>query len=118
MTPPPAAWIVPDGMISPMPQPALFGFSLNDFAPDSYLWRRGNEIMVSLIIARNPGKGAFSRLLRTIEASGFSVAVPCPLGHMEAILQHKGFVCGYEDDARSGERVEVWRRQQQQGPSS
>lgn len=101
---------LPDGIIRPMPNPALFGFSLSDFTPDSYLWRRGNEILVSLIIAREPGKGAFSRLLRTIEANGFTVAVPCPLGRMEAILQRKGFVCGYEEDKHFGEQVEVWRR--------
>jgi hypothetical protein len=98
-----------DGIIYPAPPPAPWGFSTEDFTPDSYLWRIGDEIIVPLVRARHPGTGAFSRLVRTIERNGKRVAVSTPVGPMKDILRHLGFAEGWVNDPEVG-RVEVWRK--------
>ena len=82
------------------------GFTSDKF--DGYLWRNGQRIMISLIISNQRGKGHLSALFSAIEAQGYRVSVPTPLGHMEAILRRKGFVPHEEDF--NGDICEVWER--------
>ena len=104
----------PDGMIVPAQMPAPFGFSDADWGgvalpPGSYLWKRGGDVLTSMVIARSPGAGAFSRLVRNIEANGCRVLVPTPMGKMPAILKRWGFVRTIGHDEKMG-AVDVWKR--------
>ena len=65
---------------------------LSDWRDDCYLYEGDTEIWCSLMIAKNPGQGAFSRLLHEIARRGKVAVVPCPLGAMTEILRRKGFV--------------------------
>lgn len=62
-----------------------------------------------MIVAKSPGKGHFKALVLAIEASGFVVAVPTPVGAMRRILGKWGFAPHVEDDPDMG-AVEVWSR--------
>ena len=50
-----------------------------------------DALWISLIIARNPGSGDFSKLVKNIEAAGLKVFIPTPFAHMAAILERWGF---------------------------
>jgi hypothetical protein len=82
------------------------GFTSDKF--EGYLWRDGDRVLVSFIVSVESGKGNLSALFAAIEAKGLRVAVPTPLGRMEAILRHKGFVMHIEDF--QGDGCEVWER--------
>jgi len=102
---------IPDGMISPGDAAAdALGFTLDRWSADSYLWRTGDELTCSLMIANEPGKGAFKALVAAIEGAGLKVAVPTPSERMRAILTKWGFVGGWEPWPEMGEDVEIWRR--------
>lgn len=99
-----------DGMIAPGEAPASWGFTAERFAADSYLWKEGNRVMISFIEAKTKGKGHFSALVKAIEADGFKVDVPTPLGQMKSILNRWGWKPRKIEDAQTGETVTVWRR--------
>lgn len=82
-----------------------FGFTADLFG--GWLWIRGNIVVISFIVSKQPGKGHFSALLRTIQAQGFTVHVPSPLGAMEDIVRAKGFRKTVEQDAKLGP-CDVW----------
>lgn len=67
-------------------------FPSADWTEDSYIYVGPTEVWCSLMIAKTPGQGAFSRLLSAIKEQGKTAVVPCPLFQMEKILRKKGFV--------------------------
>ncbi len=77
-----------------------------DWSPDTYFWKSGNNIVLSLLIAAKPGEGALRRLVQQILNSGYGVIVPTALGLMPEILQRWGFGLGVTDF--DGEAVETW----------
>lgn len=83
-------------------------FGLTSDLFDGYLWRKGDQIWVSMIISKEPGQGHFKQVVKNIEDAGYKVVVPCPLGVMPEILKHWGFKPGHVftgDDV-----VEIWTR--------
>ena len=90
------------------PGTAAINFTKERFTGDSYLWRNGDEVWISFIESKEPGKGYFSELVAAMEAHDFNVLVPTPLGKMTAILTHLGFIPQARDI--HGESVEVWER--------
>jgi len=68
-----------------------FGFTEDKFSDDSYLWKTGSTIYISLIFSKHPGEGNFSALIRAIESGGYRVGIPTPLGRMIDVLIHLGF---------------------------
>lgn len=99
------------GAIHPGEAPGHWGFTPQNFSKDSYLWGCENgRIMISFIASFKPGSGAFSKLIKAIEADGYRVAVPTPLGKMQLILAKWGFKPTNEYDTNMGETVEVWMR--------
>jgi hypothetical protein len=101
---------VKEGMIEVGEAPESWGFTKENFAEDSYLWITGNKCTVSFIESKRKGRGLFSSLVKAIEADGFKVEVPTPMGRMKAILMHWGFKVGHEWDAQMNGYVEVWGR--------
>jgi len=83
--------MIADGIIQIGAAPEAWGFTRERFAGDSYLWKDGEVILISFIESVHEGRGHFSALVRAIEASGFRVAVPTPLGKMVAILSRWGW---------------------------
>ena len=68
-----------------------FGFTPDKFSSDSYLWRVDDEIIVSLITSKFPGKGNTRALLEKIREKGFSIMVPTPSARMRYICLSLGF---------------------------
>jgi len=65
------------------------GFTSDRFNPASYLWRSGNTIIVSFIIAKQ--KGAFCRLMKAITGQGFDFEIPAPCSRMREIGEKQGW---------------------------
>lgn len=111
-------WKRADGVIYPGDAPEEWGFTRANFTSGdfgSYLWKSGDRITISVIMAKHRGRGDFSRLVKAIEADGFDVAVPTPLAQMRAILQRWGFVSTEEDfedqfGRKTGAKVEMMVR--------
>ena len=99
-----------DGMIElDNPElPSEWGFTGKRFGTDSYLWKEGNEIWISLVVANAEGSGHFKELVDKIEADGFGVVVPAPYGKLTSILNKWGFKPRTEPFGK--EYREVWRR--------
>jgi len=96
---------IPDGMILPG-DGNPYGFTAERF--DGYLWQLDGAVMISLIVARQPGAGHFRELVETILASGQSVKVPTPFANMQRILAKNGFVETQEYSDVMQDVVEVW----------
>jgi len=73
------------------------GFTSDRFDPHSYLWRTGNTIIISFIIAKQ--KGMFRRLIEAILQSGFDFEIPTPSGRMREIGEkQKWSLCEKPDE--------------------
>jgi len=59
------------------------GFTSDRFFPFSYLWRTGNTIIISFIMARQ--KGMFCQLVKSIQEHGFDFEIPTPCARMKEI---------------------------------
>lgn len=97
------------GIILPDQAPPAWGFTSRRFTPDSYLWKSGDRIIISLITATPEGKGHFRQLIHAIETAGYKVDVPTPIFAMPLILKKWGFVKRIIKDEEMGE-VELWSR--------
>jgi hypothetical protein len=84
-------------------------FTAKRWTPLSYLFRQGDAVYLSAVQATHDGRGYLRDLIRGIEGAGLRVKVPCPLGHMEQILQHYGFVPHLETH-ENFQPVDVWER--------
>jgi hypothetical protein len=94
---------VNDGMIL-LDQNEL-GFTSDKF--DGYLWKKGNDILVSFIISKDEGKGNVRFLFDSILKSGHTVKVPTPFARMRMICERLGFRQEFEHDPMYGEDVEL-----------
>lgn len=65
-----------------------FGFTSDKF--DGYLWQEGDVVTISFIESLHPKQGNLKTLFDTIEAKGFHIVVPTPLGRMIGICQKRG----------------------------
>jgi len=79
-------------------------FTAKRWEPISFLFRIGDEIVVSSVQATHEGRGYLRDLFAGIERAGLRVVVPSPLAHMTEILVHYGFECTEEYS------VDIWRR--------
>jgi hypothetical protein len=64
-------------------------FTSDKFNPASYLWKTGNTIVISFIMAKV--KGAFSQLIKNITAEGFYFEIPTPSKRMREIGEKQGW---------------------------
>jgi hypothetical protein len=104
---------IPDGKVDlDSPIASRWGFLSCVWQRPSYLWinRDIRRVWLSLLLVAHPGRGALTRLIRSIEADGFKVVIPTPLGQMEYILQRWGWRWHWEETAIAGMAVEVWER--------
>lgn len=88
----------------------LLGFTSDKFGKSSYMWKTGNAVWISAIRSIHPGKGDFSRLLKTLDGTGFDIIVPTAFPRMQQILERKGFVFEKIWDAEIEVEVEVWTK--------
>jgi len=73
--------MIPNGIIEIDTEAAkLLWFTSDRFDPASYLWKRGNTIIVSVIISKQ--KGMFCQLIKTIQELGFDFEIPTPSQRM------------------------------------
>jgi len=79
-----------DGIINIDTEPArLLEFTSDKFNPASYLWKTGDTIVISFIMAKI--KGAFSQLIKNITAQGFYFEIPTPSSRMREIGEKQGW---------------------------
>lgn len=84
------------------------GFTSDKFEKDSYLWRVGNKIVISLIFSIEENKGYLTQLFQGIEDAGYRISVPTPLPKMEAYLMKRGFEMHIENGSFGD--YEVWEK--------
>jgi hypothetical protein len=65
------------------------GFTSDKFNPASWLWRTGNTITISFIVASK--KGAFCQLMKAIAEQGFDFEIPTPSPRMLEIGKKQGW---------------------------
>lgn len=65
--------------------------STDDWKPEACVSIADGEVRIVLIEAREPGTGAFRRLVEGITDAGLRPVVVCPLDHMKAILKRWGW---------------------------
>lgn len=75
----------------PVPVGSVPWLPLADWSRHAVVTRSRRRVRIVLISAREPGTGAFRRLISGIRAAGLKPVVVCPLGHMEAILKRWGW---------------------------
>jgi hypothetical protein len=97
-------------IVEPAQQPSLLPSC--DWMPDSFLAVKDGEVLISLIHARNPGNGAWKRLLSNLKAHGIrKVTVVCPLPHMERVLVATGFKGPFQHGRTFMDRFDYWIRE-------
>ena len=62
-----------------------------DWPDNICISQSGNKVRIIAIYAREPGKGAFRRMIDGIKAAGLTPVVVCPFSHMEEILTRWGW---------------------------
>jgi len=79
-----------DGIINIDTEPArLLEFTSDKFNPASYLWKTGDTIVISFIMAKT--KSAFCQLIKNITAEGFYFEIPTPSNRMKEIGEKQGW---------------------------
>lgn len=64
---------------------------LADWDPTIVVSLDGNKVRLVAILARNPGNGAFRRLVATIAASGLTPQIIAPTNEMRATVKRWGW---------------------------
>jgi hypothetical protein len=81
------------------------GFTSDRFFPQSYLWRTGNTITISFIMAKQ--KGMFRQLINAILEKGFDFEIPTPSGRMREIADKQRWRFCQRFNEEFGEEVEI-----------
>jgi hypothetical protein len=90
-----------NGMINIDTEQALsLGFTSDNFNPASYLWKTGDTIVISFIIAKQ--KGAFYRLIKAITEKGFYFEIPTPSARICEIGEKQGWNWFQREDEELG----------------
>lgn len=85
----------------------LMGFTSDRFrADESWLWRKGKTIYLSMIWVTEPNMGYTQNLIESIHKAKYKVKVPTPLGAMNHIVQKMRFE--RKDEMTDMGRCEVW----------
>jgi hypothetical protein len=71
--------LVPTGSVDWLPH--------TDWIEDMVVSRVGDDVRIVAIQAKEPGSGAFSRLITALAKRGLRPIVVCPFSHMEEILR-------------------------------
>jgi hypothetical protein len=91
-----------DGIINIDTKPAKrLEFTSDKFNPASYLWKTGDTIVISFIMAKQ--KSAFSQLLKNITAMSLYFEIPTPSSRMKEIGEKISEVMEYGLTAREEE---------------
>ena len=94
--------IIPVGVWLP------FMFPASDWQPDCVVSRDGDDIRLIIINARNPGNGAFKRLIRNIQNAHLVPVVCAPIGDVMPFLMRK-WGWRMTISGKGFERCEEWR---------
>lgn len=88
---------------APVPVGSVDWLPWADWHPRDVVSTDGVEVRIVAIMARQPGTGAFRRLIAGIEAAGLRPVIVCPLPDMREIMARWGWVTiriGDEDQCR------------------
>jgi hypothetical protein len=72
-----------------------------------YLSLVDNTVWLSAIWSLHPNRHNLSHLIKNLHKAGFEIKVPTPLGRMEEICKHLGFVTTKELFPEAGEMITV-----------
>ena len=83
--------LIPEGIINIDTQAGKYlCFTSDGFDPHSYLWRKGNTVVVSFIISKQ--KGRFQKMMARIVEMGFDFEIPAPTKRMAEIGRKQGWI--------------------------
>ena len=88
------------------PRVSDYGWKLSWFY--GFLSLDGNTVWISVVTSRRPGCKHFSKLIHKLHDAGFTIKVPRPSDHMNAICQHLGFERTEERGDLTGTMITVW----------
>jgi hypothetical protein len=77
----------------PVPVGSVDWLPLSDWHPRDVVSSDGVEVRIVAIMAREPGTGAFRRLVAGIESAGLRPVIVCPLPGMTEIMGRWGWAC-------------------------
>jgi len=77
-----------------------FGFTSDKFG--GWLWKTGDEILISFIESYKQGKGNLRALFDKIVEKGYGIVVPTPFARMEMICKKYGMEYEVRDDKLMG----------------
>ena len=104
----PPEYVVPQGIIELDSEFAKkIGFVSGRFLSCSYLLGEGNRVIINTIECADRRRGYLRNLFKAIWSLGAEIAVRTPLGTMELILVHYGFIKTFMKDPTYG-RLEYW----------
>jgi hypothetical protein len=66
-------------------------FSSEDWEDGAIVSRNGSRLRIVLITAKNPGHGAFTRMLVGMAQAGYRMEIAAPLAELEAMLIKRGW---------------------------
>ncbi len=100
--------MIPQGMIPVDSDFArCIGFTSDKFLPHSYLWGKGDTVIVSFIHAKEPRTGAFRDIVKNIEKLKLAVEIPTPSDRMIEIGKKQGWRVFKTYGATYGEELYV-----------
>jgi len=96
---------IPEGIVNiDTPAAKILGFTSEDFDPHSYLWRKGNIIVISLMVSKK--KGAFCKLMNKIAEMDFDFQIPMPSARMREIGEKQGW-CFYRTESKEFGGIDI-----------
>ena len=69
-----------------------------DWPDNIVITQAGKEVRIIAIYAREPGTGAFRRMIDGIKAAGLTPVVVCPFRNMEDILRRWGWAPDFKNE--------------------
>ena len=82
------------------------GFTSDRFG-SSWLWKKGNDMYISMVIAKTPGQGHFREVYDNLRKEGYTIKIPTPFAILRDFCERHGFKKTVEHDEKAGD-CEIW----------
>lgn len=93
-------------------QAAEYGFTKDLFS--GWIAKIDNNIIISMIESKHPGRGDFSRFVQGLWDRGFTVQIPTPMGIMIDFVLGHGFtksLVPFDPEIPEAGMVELWTKE-------
>ncbi len=83
-------------------------FTWDRWSPGTYIWKNGNIVVLSSLIAANPGNGSLRLLWDGLTEAGYEIQVPTPFPVVCGFLERRGWGPTVFHDPQTDQVVELW----------